>query len=265
MSSSQLGLYLKKIDENIPINYPKFKKLVRSLNLPYSLRKESINSRKVKGDLYHVQILSRDLEKALRKMADLDRHSRVSLATQNRSHSKKVSGSILSCRKEGNHPYIIRFEHSGSFHSPADYQPSATCLVIENLENFLQISKTLEVLKNLLPLSPDPVEIVFADGMSVANSFHKKYFSQFNEILLFLDLDAGGLNIAAAVHNLVPEASVVFLIASTTEKALENVESLQGSEYLKKIEAIGRSHVFLRRAAELICYHRKIIEQEAFL
>lgn len=265
MLSVQLNNYLQKIDKNLPINYPKFLSLIRELKLPTEIGKDSFSTRKIKGDLYQVQILSSELKDLLQKMAGLNKDSRISLATQNLSHFQKTSGSLMLVRKAKEHPFVIVFDGVVSFHKPAHYSPGTTCLIIENLENFLQIDKTLESLKNFLPSDMSSLEIVFADGMAVANSYHGNYFSKFNKILLFLDLDLGGLNIAIAIHRLIPEAVIEFIIAPNTPKVLEDVALLQSPETLKKIEALGQEHPFISDAAKLICKNRKTIEQEAFL
>jgi len=265
MSSVQLRNYLKKIEENGLINYPKFLKLVQGLNLPFEISKQTITARKIKGDSYKVQVVSPELNDALQKIANLNSKSRASLATQNRSHATKVSGSIMVCRKENQHPYVISFDSYGYVHKPEDYVLSSICLVIENLENFLQIEKTLEGLKRLMPNSSDAVEVIWADGLAVANSLHKAYFSQFNEIVLFLDLDLGGLNIAVALQKIVPNIPINFIVLPETVEVLANVVEMETAQVLKQVEDLGVENSFLRHAAQLICKHRKTIEQEAFL
>lgn len=266
MSIRQIKNYLDKIGEAKPINYPKFKKLVGSLGLPYELNSSTVYMKKIKRDLYEVRILSNELEDALKKFTELNYESRVSLASQNKSHYQKVSGSMLICRKGQEHPYVVVFDREGNYQSPISCDPKTSCLIIENLENFLFVQNTLDSLSSDSLLVPNQIsDLIFSDGKAITNSLHHEFLSSFDRLFLFLDLDRGGLKIAASLKKSLPQAEMVFLISQHTKTMLSNVVSMESPEYLKEVEVLGRDNPFLYDAATLILEYRKTIEQEAFL
>ena len=265
MSIINLKQYLEKIIQGKPVNYPVFKKLVES-NTPYQVSSKSVQIQKERGDLYKVKFLSDELKDSLNRLAGLDVTSRVSLATQNKSHSQKVSGSMINCRRGEEHPYVVLVEKSGDFTSPYEYPNHTDCLIVENLENFLFIKDTINCLESNPEIDfKNLTDTIFSAGNAITNSFHKLFLNQFSRVFLLLDLDLGGLKTAASLKKMLSEKEVHFLIAPNTDKLLSEVVSEQKPEYLIKIETIGQKNPFLYEAASLIRKHRKTVEQEAYL
>jgi 5S rRNA maturation endonuclease (ribonuclease M5) len=94
---------------------------------------------------------------------------------------------------------------------------------------------------------------------------HAGYFESFEKVILFLDLDLGGLQIANALKNLVPSVEMTFFMAPNTEQLLSAVIGTQKSNYLEKVIGMAEKQPFLRPACRLIIKHKKVLEQEAYL
>lgn len=261
--------FLTKIKQGEAINYPRFLSWIKTLNLPYEIGLKDIEARKIKGNSYLVEILSTRLQENLEKLALLDADSRSSLATQNKSHSQNVSGSMIVCRQGLAHPEVITFDDKQTYSLPlkmSEITENHSCLIIENQQNFLSIKETLSTLNDDCQYKfNQDMFCIFASGKAITNSYHQKFLNQFKDIYLFLDLDLGGLEIASSLKALLPKSNLVFLIANNTQQMLENVISIESVDYLKEVENIKHKHPFLRKAASLILEHRKVIEQEAYL
>lgn len=252
--------YLEKIEAGLPINYPAFKKLLLGLQLDrsFSLDTSSIEAEKVKGDQYCVSILHNGLYQALCELANISGGDRAKLATQNRSHSHKVSGSIITARKGADgHPFTLVAWANGKIDSPAGFTPSQDCIIIENLENFLHLQGVVG--------EAGSIDVFFGNGMSIANSYHKGLLSRYKHIYMFVDLDLGGLKIAAAVSSLVGHQSVEFMLMPGIEERLDKVAITKPADYLKEVAILGQNYPFLSQPAGLILKNKKTIEQEVFL
>ena len=260
----KMKTFLSKINAGMPINYPAFLKTLNKIGIENNVLSSGVTTRKIKGNMYVVKITSSDLLYKLNKFSNLDENDRTSLATQNMSHNQKVSGSLIICRKGLRHPYVVTVSSDGSYTSQS--ATVKTCLVIENLQNFLDINKTIKYLKqeSNISLSDDTV-MILGNGKALNNSIHKAFLSQFDEIQLFLDVDLGGLEIAASLDNMLPNSNIDFLVLKSTEIKLKEVIKNREPGYLSKVERMGQEYGFLSKVSALILRHSNTLEQEAYI
>jgi len=264
MSIQQLKSFLQRIDCDKPINLPIFISLLKKLPLFHELLPSDISARKVKGPLYHVDAINEKLNIELRKLTRDIGWDRVSSARQNRSHNKKVSGSILLIRDRSNHPQVVLFSEDGSFEAPQ--QQAEYALLIENRENYLSIDKTITFLKQKMMFNFDqPIDVIFAVGNEISNSLHRNFLGNYKKLYLFFDLDLGGLTITRNLNTLLPDIPKKFLLPVDIEARLSKVVEKQTSEMIDSVIEIGSTDTLLTPLAKLIKDYQRILEQESYL
>lgn len=163
MNILNIKSYLEKIDNNNPINLQKFNELVGELSLSHPFKPSDISARKVKGQQYQVIKINECLDKELRALANDIGSDRISSSRQNRSHNRKVDGSILLVRKYNSHPKVALFDKHGNYQGINQHSDRA--LLIENRQNFIDIDKTLSFLRRHACLCFEhPIDIIFGSS-----------------------------------------------------------------------------------------------------
>ncbi|UZE97232.1 hypothetical protein [Alkalimarinus alittae] len=265
MEFKKLARYLQKISSERPIDLGAFYRLLNTIRLDVSFSQDEIRATKVKGNKYIVTYLPPSLKRCLEQIArGSEAETRSEAAVQNNSHSVKVNGSFLIIRKGVSDPKIIVFDGDGNL--TKDYARADTALLIENRQNFLNISETLEFLadNSNVDFGLD-IDVIFTSGNEVSNSLHSSFLRQYKELFLFLDLDLGGLQIAANIMVLTDNYQHQFIVPDDIEKRLERVQTTASPEHIDKVIEIGVKFDALAPFARLIKKHRKTIEQESFL
>lgn len=275
MSAARLRKMLANIDAGKPINLNLFLGMIDKLNLRDRFTISDIESSKVKGDRYKIEHIKPSLVDALKAYAGSDDLDRISAATQNQSHSKKVIGSYLNVLRSahesnaGAHPIFIKFDEYGNATYPPDtalmFESSQDLLIIENVQLFLFWQRTIAFLKGSCGFKSDSFDIVLGRGNEISNSNHKRYLSSYQTIYMCLDIDLGGLMIAKNLINLVPGTPYQFLMPNDIDYRLSNVVELIEPKTLNDIRFIGSHYAGLSKAAGIISDHTKTIEQESFL
>jgi len=264
MSIKRLKQYMDKIDDGVAINYPSFLKFVEALSLDLTLSPELFKAVKVKGDKYVVTFLNDQLAASLKRLAETDVSQRSSLAQQNSSHETGASGSLVIFKQAFGHSQVLEFDQDGNF-TPA-FNQSKTCLILENIDNFLNAELTFTYLaKNSSLDKNSATDVYFASGNAITNKLHNNLFNRYQSIFLALDLDLGGLKIASTFISTFGDNKVEYLLPVDIDARLKRVEKRKESDYLKKVEAIGRNMPSLAAACSLITKHRKILEQESYI
>lgn len=264
---NQIRTFIKKIKNNTPIDVGLFKKCITDLNI--SLGENDIEYQKIKPNQYIVTNLNESLRAKLEALTSDDRN-RSALASQNKSHASKVSRSFIIAKKHHSDPVTIIFDSNQSRLS--EWGQSDFCLIIENRENFLKSDETIRFINAHTDYEiPEDIDILFAEGNAITNSYHHAFLNDYKHIYLFLDLDLGGLKIAQNIINALskPEyaQSVIhFIMPNDIEQRLAKVaQEITSEDYLNKIDDIGMKVPILKRFSDLISSTRKTLEQDGFL
>jgi len=264
---SKIENYLKKIDADQPIDLPNFWALVDSLKLSFEPRRCDVKARKVKGIFYKVTFIAPQLKDELQTFINEKPYDRITAARQNSSHAFGVNGSMLIIRERSTHPQVVLFDQDGKATHPK-LKEYSKALLIENRQNFISIEHTLRFLESHCGMSAADISdslIVFAEGNAIANVLHKAFLAQFKILYMFLDVDAGGLQIANNLIELLPATEHVFLVPSDIEQRLRSVRSPCSPESIERALRLGRRHQQLTSIAKLIYETRRELEQESYL
>lgn len=263
MSTKRLKNYLDAINSKKPIDAEKFHALLRQLNLQHPVSPSDFLSEKVQNNKYLVQVVNSKLFDELSVLASLDDNSRASLASQNRSHDTSVNGSMLIVRQDDKHPTIMVFDFEKQYQGL--FPLNATCLVVENEQNFLQSKQSLKLMRDHGLIGPEPIDVIYGNGASITNQLYDLFLEQYSTISLLMDFDLGGLSIARTLINRHGEKKIRFLYPKDIETRLSKVIIPQSPEYLIKVEKIARECPHLAQPARIMRKHRKVIEQEDYL
>ncbi|MDO6677091.1 hypothetical protein [Shewanella sp. 4_MG-2023] len=266
MKLSGLRKSMRDIDMQVPIDLSKFKRSLELLSLGRHLKPEDIVARKISGQKYLVMSLDYQLKAELEFLLAEPVNNRVGAARQNRSHKCKVEGSLLVLRRGTGYPQVVMFEGTGRHTYPGSL--GKTALLIENRQNFISIEKTDLFLTQFVSQFTDEfaeLTIIFAEGNEISNSLHKDFLNHFEHINLFLDLDVGGLTIAANLLKLLPEQSFSFLLPDDIGRRLDDVVEVTSPVKVEEAIKIGLTIPLLAPAAKIIKDYRKTLEQESYL
>ena len=260
----RLSNYIKCIDSQTPINLNGFFNLVDKLRLTHHREVKDIDATKYKGQLYAVDYINDDLMSELRVLVVDNGPSRVSAATQNRSHSVKVNGSFLLMRGRLTNPVVVIIDAEGDYQCPVPLSKQA--LLIENRQNFIDVERMMAFLENHTPVKLDPkVNIIFSEGNEVSNTLHQRFLSNYDCIHLCMDVDLGGLTISKNLMSLLPETEFNFLVPNDIDARLDRVVERESPSYIDKVIKVGLSTPALAPYAKLIKDKHKILEQESYL
>jgi len=261
---SRLSNYIKNIDSNTPINLSSFFKCVGKLRLSQRCDSQNIKTTKIKGSLYTVDWISAELMDELRTLAVGNGNSRALAATQNRSHSVKVSGSFLLIRDKSTIPVVVMIDGAGEYQSPISQSKQA--LVIENRQNFIDVEIMISFLEKYTAFKyEEGMNIIFSEGNEISNTLHKKFLSNYDCMHLCMDVDLGGLTISKNLMSLLANTKFNFLVPDDIETRLDRVVERESPEYIEGVIKMGLSTPALAPYAKLIKDKQKTLEQESYL
>lgn len=261
---SQLAKYINNIQRGRPINLLRFKTMVDKLNLACEFNIHDVQARKDKGQLYIVTKIDAVLMRDLVCLVANGDESRAVAARQNRSHTQKVNGSFLIVREGENNPSVVIIDNQGDYSSNIQY--SSKALIIENRQNFIDISSMFRFLSKYTDfVYEEGINVVFSEGNAIANSLHQSFLSQFSHIYLCLDFDLGGLKIANNLMNLLPDKSIDFLVPNDIVLRLKSVVELADQTVIQRIVELGMKNSKLAHYAKIMKDNNKTLEQEEYL
>lgn len=222
----------------------------------------SLESKHVGNGYYIILSISPELEGIISRL-DVDRTSRCSLATQNKSHNTSVGYSFLLIKKESGHPSVVTFDSNGF--SVKDFELSKHLVIIENLKNFSMCLESMDFLRTHCQLEHDgDIDIVYGSGKNATSKLMKTFYDRYSHIYLFLDMDLGGLEIAKSIMDLTT-TPCEFMMPAHIETYLQNVVAQTSEQKIEKIYALASRRAELVKAANAMIKHRKEFEQEGYL
>lgn len=261
----QVYKYLIKIKAGELINFDSFStKLQQHGFNNHRILKAFLTEKKAKSK-YVVKIVDKEFFSQL----ELDFppyivNDRVSAAISGDSHKHPVSKSIVilwPCKQS--HPVVV-LNDSKEIKTPVTL--SNKLLIIENQENFIQLNKTLDFLKNQFhDFSCEDLDIAHGSGNAISNTLNKDFFNAYKSIDCLLDIDIGGLTTFANISFLTCHKNINFLLPPCASILLKKSRIALKNEQLSELRSFHENFPSLRPAVELIVKHKKMLEQELYL
>ncbi len=264
MSLIKINKLIECIEQERPLNLNSFQRQLERISFrnPYSLEASDFKARKVGRNRYIITAVNPNLMRELRQLSVSLEGDRISAARQNRSHDHKVSCSLLFIRRGHNSPEVVMIRHDESYEYFSPTSPYL--LIIENRTLFVEIERTLLFLKSQELMSILDIDVVWGAGKEIANSYHRAFFEEYQEIYGLFDLDRGGLTIAKSLLQLV-NIPVHFLVPTDIDQRLERVTEICDNTYIDEVLQIAKTEPRLASYARIIERHQKVIEQEEYL
>lgn len=263
--SSRLRSYLEKIEQGKPLNFGAFLRLLAQEGVLTNVALEKVRKQRVgTSNLYRVESIDPDLLNALREKALAPGSTRATAAVANKSHSVRVNGSFILIRKGLDHPSVAMIDAEGDYVCPV--AQGTRVVVIENRQNFLSIERTSSFLQEYCGLDiSSGYDIIFGAGNEITNSLHSRFLDAYEEVLMLLDLDPGGLSMAKTLAGLCPGAAPYFLLPLDIDERLSRINGHATQAAVEQAFTFYQTTPFLHTAASLIVRHRKTLEQESYL
>jgi hypothetical protein len=261
---SQLTKYIKAIKRGRSINLSLFINLISKLPFDKNYGSKDVTSTKDKANLYFIDLINPDLLRAIKKYEIDSKSTRANAANQNQSHKVKVNGSFLLHRTNSSHPTVILFDGNGN--TKGISKQTNDVLIIENRQNFLDITKTITFIEKNTSLNITPnIDILFGAGNEIANSLHHSFLRNYDNLFLLLDVDLGGIKIADNIIKMTPKSKHHYLLPDDIDLRMSNVQKVVSPTYLDKIKDIGFHSSVLYEVSAIITKYRKTLEQESYL
>lgn len=260
--------YFEDIKSRKPINYRSFKKKAFGIGLTDSDLLKLFEVKKFDNNKVIVNIINEDeFNKLFQKYNAVDTFkNRKEAAPTGRTHSLKVSGTTFSVRQGLNHPYTVIVRDNGKV--VANTEPRNKLLIVENEENFINISATHEFLKKHANIDIEDMDVMFGSGNRAANSYLSKYYSGYEKVFCFFDFELGVIKTAQSIYKLLNDKDgnkLEFVISDNAHNDLKKFGVDLNTNHIKKLEKIRNECKVLSKAVNLMINTGKIMEQEVYL
>lgn len=128
--------------------------------------------------------------------------SRIDQAALGNSHNARVSGVMLTVRNRHQpHPQVVLVNAHGTIDAGNAAPPTERAVIVENLENFLNLTGTLALFPEC-GLGPEwqEADILYGGGNSIANQLLTPVLQQYREIGCLFDPDPGGVRMCDTLY-----------------------------------------------------------------
>jgi hypothetical protein len=188
---------------------------------------------------------------------------RIGAAIDGDSHRAGVSGACLLIRSEPHpHPVVALYETD---HWQVPRPTGQVGVIVENLENFLELQRTLTLVSGLLQRKSAQIELIYGSGNQVTNRLNSAFLGAFSELHCLFDADPGGLRMYATLRKQLPAMRIQFLVPTDVEQRLgQSRYRLGASGSQDLLQYVGLSP----ETDQLIYCMRQqdaILEQETYL
>ncbi len=262
---SDIWKNLQKIKAGNPVNYEVFRNALLAHGYSVTGLARVFKATLVAPRKYAVAIEDDAAFSALlERFTPSDAGGRVGSALDGDSHKTNVSGSLLVARNEADSHPVVVVATGAAVACPRCVRKFA--LVVENLENFLHLTATLDLAAESTGIARGDFEVIFGSGNQVTNKLNIPFFSAFERVYCLFDVDVGGLRMFCTLKANLPAASdPVFVYPLDVEARLGSSKyPLGGDEREELSRYVGRSAAtdFL---IQMMRKTHKVLEQEAYL
>ncbi|MHC8394091.1 hypothetical protein ACYZT8_10580 [Pseudomonas sp. LB3P93] len=263
---SRIYTYLNSISSGQPINFEAFAKELKKHGKGAGYLFDTFSTSKIGKSSYQVAVLREDrFAELIREHAPSEVTGRIGAAFDGSSHAAAVSGSLLITRSVVHpHPSVVLLSKHG-WEAPNTLRPAA--LLVENLENFLALKQTVDILADCgVAEQSESFDVIFSAGNQITNRLNMPFLSQYQRLYCLFDVDLGGLTMYRTLLRGLPDGHrVVFVYPDDIADRLSASKySLNEQTRQDLLEFVGLS----KETNELIGLMRdsqKALEQETYL
>lgn len=270
MAQARLGvkrlstLWANLTDHGAPMDVTLLNRLLEEHGLP-RLRPEEYRAEKLPGkNLYRITWIAESRRMAVNNFLATDDTDRGSLARQNRSHHVGAPDALLIARRNYDAPFVICIRDREVIGPIPAAAP--VCVIIENMMNFVRTNESFCFLKNDCGCDiGDEADVYFASGAAITNTLFTEVLGRYKHMVLFLDVDLGGVKIAKTLIAKYPHATIHFALPRDIKDRLARVVKPPRHHDLEEFKALSAGIKELDALRAAVSATNRFIEQEAFL
>jgi hypothetical protein len=263
---SKIHNYLSSITAGHPINFEAFAKELSKHGKGAGYLFDTFSTSKLGKCSYKVAVLREDrFAELIREHAPSEITGRIGAAFDGNSHTAAVSGSLLITRSLAHpHPCVVLLSKHG-WDAPNTLRPAA--LLVENLENFLALEQTIDILADCgVAEQSEDLDVIFGAGNQITNRLNIPFLSQYQRLYCLFDADLGGLTMYRTLLKGLPEeCRIMFVYPNDIALRLDGSRyqlDQQGRQDLLKFVGLSDGTDELIR---LMLDSHRALEQETYL
>lgn len=261
-----LAKFILDIKASKGINWPQFRRGLIKLGLVESELNKIFSVTRYSDVVYEVTVTEpAHLDHISSLISQNTEQSRPAASHRGNSHAVNVDGALLVANIKGNKtPYNYLFNHDSKVASP----PKEHCIIIENLECFLNIEQTFRFMASVCQIDCDidDVEFIWAAGNSISNTLIIPYLKQFKGMAYCLfDVDLGGLTIYANLlkAGLNPDKTH-FVVPADIKQRLAKSKRKMEEKHLDALSNIFGLTETTNQIITLLRFYKTTLEQESY-
>lgn len=260
--------YLKKLEQELPVPEPKLRQAAHQFGLVIEDLLDGAKRQHMKRDLVLYSGINTAVVEQWRAAVDVEYASpRIDQAACGNSHNARVSAAMITVRnRRQSHPQVVMVDTQGTIDTGAAALPAERAVIVENLENFLNLTGTLALLPEC-GLGPEwqEADILYGSGNSITNRLLTPFFQKYREIGCLFDPDPGGIRMCDTLYRMGDIPTLLFLApANLQERLAISTRTVDKAQRKQLVKHIRRSPP-CAQVGELIFKTGKQLEQETYL
>lgn len=268
ISRPQFLSYLKKLEQEVPVPELKLHQAAHQFGLVISDLLNGSKRQHVKQDLVVYTGIDPSVIDQWRAALDVGHASpRIDQATLGNSHNARVSSVMLTVRSRLQpHPQVVLVDAQGTITTGTTAPPAERAVIVENLENFLNLTGTLALLPQC-GVGPEwqEADILYGSGNSITNYLLTPVFQQYREIGCLFDPDPGGVRMCDTLYQRGDLPPLHFLAPTDLPARLEaSLRTIDKSQREQLVRHVRRSPP-CAHVGGLIFRTGRHLEQETYL
>ncbi|MBS9405616.1 hypothetical protein KG088_18670 [Halomonas sp. TRM85114] len=195
--------YLNKLAQGQPVPEQRLRQAAHQFGLAIDALLDGTERQHVKRDLVTYTGINLAVIAEWRASVDVEHaSSRIDQAALGSSHNARVSGVMRTVRSRRQpHPQVVLIDARVSIDAGTAAPPAERAVIVENLENFLNLTGTLALFPEC-GLSPEwqDADILYGNGNSVTNHLLTPVLQQYQEIGCLFGPDPGGVRMCDTLY-----------------------------------------------------------------
>ncbi len=261
--------FLAAIESGISIDWQRFVQTMRKAGVEPGAIKRMLEPASNYAKKTTVQIIDQQAFDNLKQLylPTLVVSDRISAALAGDSHQVAVAGSMLVIQHSSwQHPQVA-LSRDGTHWQPSP-DSEQHLVIIENMQNFLHLESSLQFIIQQCQVNVPrhAIMLAYGAGNAASKACHANYYRQFTAIHCLFDIDLGGVQIYAALKQLLGDSVPVnFLVPHDIEQRLQQSRRALSNDELAELHKVHAKHPELHGVLQLMYQTKKKLEQESYL
>jgi len=268
ITRTQLVSYLNRLSREAPLPEPKLYQAAKQFGLDIDQLLSTATRIHVRYDEVKFVGVNQTLLEEFRQITEVQHEvARVDQALIGNSHGARVSGAMVTIRSAIHpHPEVVIANDNGEITLPPKRALGSRLVIVENLENFLSLEGTLDLLPTCgLHFEWRKADILYGSGNTVTNHLLSPFFQEYREIGCLFDPDPGGIRMCDTLYQRGNLPPLHFLAPADLSQRLEASSLNLNKKQREQLSIHMRRSPPCTYVGSLIRATGKHLEQETYL